>query len=72
MKFIPEPMLMQLAEPEYMCPKCGDKFYVYDVDKKPSKCKNCGLVFEWNFAYDKFIDENGVYELENGKLIKIK
>lgn len=56
MKFIPEPMLMQLAEPEYMCPKCGDKFYVYDVDKKPSKCKDCGLVFEWNFAYNKFVD----------------
>lgn len=39
---------MQYAEPEYMCPKCGYKFYVYDKDKRPSKCKGCSLTFEWD------------------------
>ena len=48
MKFIPEPMLMQLGEPEFMCPKCGFKFYVYDENKQPDKCGHCNLKFEWN------------------------
>ena len=52
MKFSSKPMLMQLGEPEFMCPKCGDKFYVYDVDKKPDKCKDCGLVFAWTYRSD--------------------
>ena len=47
MKFNPEPMLMQLAEPEYMCPKCGHKFYIYDRNKRPNKCEHCNLIFEW-------------------------
>lgn len=52
MKFDSKPMLMQLAEPEFMCPKCGDKFYIYDVDKKPNKCGYCGLVFDWTYSGD--------------------
>lgn len=42
-----EPMLMQLAEPEYMCPKCGYKFYVYNETKRPNKCEHCNLIFKW-------------------------
>ena len=64
MRFIPEPMLMQLAEPEYMCPKCGYKFYVYDEDKRPDKCESCDLTFEWD--WDKkhyFIDETGTTQV---------
>lgn len=49
MKFSSKPMLMQLREPEFMCPKCGDKFYIYDADKKPNKCCYCGLVFDWSY-----------------------
>ena len=48
MKFTPKPMLMQLAEPEFMCPKCGFKFYVYDESKRPDKCEHCNLKFEWS------------------------
>ena len=48
MKFIPEPILMQLKEPEFMCPKCGFKFYVYDESKRPNKCWHCDLKFKWN------------------------
>ena len=43
-----KPMLMQLAELEYMCPKCGCKFYVYDKNKRPYKCRYCDISFEWN------------------------
>ena len=43
-----KPMLMQLAEPEYMCPKCGHKFYVYNKEKRPNGCKHCNAPFEWN------------------------
>ena len=42
------PMLMQLAEPEYMCPKCGCKFYVYDKNKRPNECSHCRVSFKWN------------------------
>ena len=60
MKVDSRPMLMQLAEPEYMCPKCGYKFYVYDEDKRPSKCEDCGLVFDWiSNTTHYFIDETG-------------
>lgn len=52
MKFDSKPMLMQLAEPEFMCSNCGDKFYIYDVDKKPNKCGYCGLVFDWTYSGD--------------------
>ena len=52
MKFDSKPMLMQLAEPEFMCPKCGDKFYIHDIDKKPIKCWHCGLVFDWTYSGD--------------------
>lgn len=52
MKFSTKPMLMQFREPEFMCPKCGDKFYIYDVDKKPNKCWYCGLVFDWTYSGD--------------------
>ena len=47
-----KPMLMQLAEPEYMCPKCGFKFYLV-LDEKgyikslPTKCTYCGEKFDW-------------------------
>jgi hypothetical protein len=52
MKFSSKPMLMQLAEPEFMCPKCGDKFYLYDTNETPSKCCYCGLVFDWTYSGD--------------------
>lgn len=48
------PMLMQLAEPEYMCPKCGNKFYletrddVLVLDNRPEECKHCKAVFKWD------------------------
>ena len=41
-----KPMLMQYAEPEYMCIECGVKFYTYS-EEKPTKCKHCGIAFEW-------------------------
>lgn len=40
------PMLMQYAEPEYMCPNCGNKFYLYD--SAPAKCEVCGSSFVWD------------------------
>lgn len=43
-----KPMLMQFAEPEYMCPKCGYKFYVYNKDQRPNECMCCNSSFEWN------------------------
>lgn len=39
-----KPMLMQFAEPEYMC-KCGYKFYVYS--EKPKHCACCNMEFDW-------------------------
>lgn len=39
-----KPMLMQFAEPEYMC-KCGYKFYTYNW--KPNYCSYCGKKFNW-------------------------
>jgi DNA replicative helicase MCM subunit Mcm2 (Cdc46/Mcm family) len=41
-----KPMLMQFAEPEFMCPECGNKFYVY-TDDTPKECKGCGAEFIW-------------------------
>lgn len=38
------PMLMQYAEPEYMC-DCGFKFYAYE--SKPEFCSFCGIKFDW-------------------------
>lgn len=43
-----KPMLMQSSEPEYMCPICGYKFYVYDKNKRPDECKYCGVKFRWD------------------------
>lgn len=43
-----KPMLMQYAEPEYMCPKCGYKFYVHDREKRPNECGYCAVVFDWS------------------------
>lgn len=37
-----KPMLMQLAEEEYMCTKCGAKFY-----GKKRKCYGCDAEFEY-------------------------
>ncbi|HGD0580665.1 TPA: hypothetical protein ACH354_002328 [Clostridium perfringens] len=39
-----KPMLMQFAEPEYMC-ECGYKFYTYK--NKPKRCEYCGRRFDW-------------------------
>lgn len=39
-----KPMLMQYAEPEYMC-DCGYKFYTYS--SKPNCCSYCGAKFNW-------------------------
>lgn len=46
------PMLMQLAQPEYMCTNCGDKFYI-DTEYKgvyPVECRHCHVLFNWNDA----------------------
>ena len=40
-----KPMLMQMAEPEYMC-ECGYKFYTYL--NKPEYCAYCGRKFDWS------------------------
>lgn len=76
MKFSTEPMLMQLAEPEYMCPKCGDKFYVYNENKRPNKCKNCDLTFKWDWSLKYSTDETGkskigVYGMSNEEFERI-
>jgi DNA-directed RNA polymerase subunit RPC12/RpoP len=47
-----KPMLMQLAEPEYMCPECGFKFYLTLSKEKilnyfPTHCGYCGKEFKW-------------------------
>ena len=48
-----KPMLMQLAEPEYMCPECGFKFYLLlnedgtDIKSFPKHCGYCGEEFNW-------------------------
>lgn len=47
-----KPMLMQLAEPEYMCPECGFKFYLILSDERiinyfPSHCSYCNKEFSW-------------------------
>lgn len=39
-----KPMLMQFAEPEYMC-ECGYK--VYPDTWKPNYCAYCGAKFNW-------------------------
>lgn len=43
-----KPVLMQLAEPEYMCPECGYKFYVYDKENRPNECRYCNVSFKLN------------------------
>lgn len=40
-----KPVIMQLAEPEYMCPECGNKFYVYGEKRK--YCSECGRKYIW-------------------------
>lgn len=47
-----KPMLMQLAEPEYMCPECGFKFYLTlskdrIINSFPSHCGYCDKEFSW-------------------------
>ena len=47
-----KPMVMQLAEPEYMCPECGFKFYLIlnedgIIKSYPKHCGFCGEEFEW-------------------------
>ena len=42
-----KPILMQLAEPEYMRPKCGYKFYIYMMRIKDLKNVNV-VVFHSN------------------------
>ena len=42
-----KPMLMQMAEPEYMC-ECGTKYY-YWGDKIPTDyCGKCGQKLDWS------------------------
>lgn len=57
-----QPVIMQLAEPEFMCEKCGYKFYVYEWDKRPTKCE-CGVLFDWNIDNPNFIYKNYVKEI---------
>lgn len=48
-----KPMLMQLAEPEYMCPECGNKFYLNISEDRvvinpfPTHCNCCNKEFDW-------------------------
>lgn len=42
-----KPMIMQAAEPEYMCPKCGVKFYVWHRNERPKICEYCHVEFDW-------------------------
>ena len=47
-----KPMLMQLAEPEYMCPECGFKFYLLlnedgNIKSFPKHCGYCDKEFVW-------------------------
>lgn len=42
---IVKPMLMQCAEPEFMC-ECGYKVYTYTW--KPNYCAYCGSKFDWS------------------------
>ena len=38
-------LLMQFAEPEYMCPTCGIKYYrKYEVNH----CDDCGQKLDWD------------------------
>ena len=43
-----KPMLMQLAEPEYMCTECGVKFFLKDKNNPPKNCSYCNIKFNWN------------------------
>jgi DNA-directed RNA polymerase subunit RPC12/RpoP len=54
-----KPMLMQLAEPEYMCPECGFKFYLTlnedgIINYFPTHCGYCNKEFVWT---DKRINQ---------------
>lgn len=51
------PMIMQLAEPEYMCPVCGVKFYSYSGER-PEKCSHCNTEFDWYPSKKPFISVN--------------
>jgi len=43
-----KPMMMQLAEPEYMC-SCGHKMYAsYDKRMNPEHCSICGQKLDWS------------------------
>lgn len=47
-----KPMSMQLNEPEFMCQKCGYKFYL-QLDENnvimnlPTNCEHCDEEFDW-------------------------
>ena len=43
-----KPMLVQLAEPEYMCTDCGYKFFGV---KAIEKCPICGINFDLSEPY---------------------
>lgn len=38
---------LQAVEPEYMCPKCAVKFYVWYRDERPKYCEYCHVEFDW-------------------------
>jgi len=54
MKDKAKPMLMQLQYPEFMCPKCGSKFYLsldeegYVLYPLATHCKCCNIAFDWD------------------------
>lgn len=39
------PQRMQIAEPEYMCPVCGEKFYINNGSEEPNLCSCCNVNF---------------------------
>lgn len=40
------PMLMQYADPEFMCNTCGNKFFTYEKSAQPlDECQVCGQKF---------------------------
>lgn len=42
-----KPMLMQMAEPEYMC-ECGTKYYWWGKEIPANYCKECGQKWDWS------------------------
>ena len=57
---IKPPMLMQYAEPEFMCKNCGAKFFTWEKSAQPlDKCQFCGQNFglEWIDKYKPMFRE---------------